>query len=134
MADRPGYARRGSHPGGTIRAVTTTRSGPKPAANEERFIPADVDQARELFESIVAHGYSQQKARAIVGTLLTLERPYSRSFAPTMSHYRQILAELGEPPWEGSRVTRRIGGYHNSVTHRRPRYPRPGRAPLALVA
>lgn len=122
-----------THPGGTIRGVTT-RPGPRPIVDERRFIPGTRDQARQLYESLVQVGVPEHTARSMVGTLMTLPDRYNNALHARVSRYRADLAKVGIPPWEGDRATRSIGGYHKSSKHRRPRYPRPGTAPLALVA
>lgn len=103
------------------------KTGPAPLIDETDFVPADLAQARRLYEAMVHAGTPRSQARGILAWLITLpdSGPYDPSSAVMRSRYRKELVKLGEPPWRGE-PSEYTGALLSSQRGRRSR--RQGRA------
>lgn len=116
------------------------RTGPAPLEDERIWIPATLEEAREIYARAVADGVPVSQARGLVAWLITL--PERRCDDPTTdtqrSRYRQILHRLGRPPRDHLRFEDK-GAYISSLdaakggTSRRDRRSRRWGRPLALL-
>lgn len=77
------------------------RTGPRGLADERRFQPLSIEQARALYDALVDQGTPISQARGLVTWLIVL--PDRRGDDPaansTCRDYRRELARLGVPPW-----------------------------------
>jgi hypothetical protein len=83
---------------------------PPKIIDERLFVPADGDQARQLYEAIVALPapiVRPSTARVLLGWLLTLSEKRTDDPAADSQRrdYRRILERLGSPPWGPRNVT-----------------------------
>jgi hypothetical protein len=93
--------------------------GPKPMIDERMFVPADLEQARQLCDALIGAGTRVARARALVTWLITLPERRSEDPSPNTLRrdYRRELQRLGRPPWpldEGGRSSEYMGAYVSS--------------------
>lgn len=76
------------------------RPGTRPLVYVEDFIPETRDEARQLFDALMAlDDVLPGLARGVVGTLQTLpEGKYPRGLSVILTSYRKHLARIDDPP------------------------------------
>jgi hypothetical protein len=82
--------------------VVMSRPGRAPNIDERRFVPNDLEEARQLRRALVMAGTPRAVARGCVMWLIELgevERPVSRGERVQGSRYRRELFRLGKPPF-----------------------------------